>query len=105
MIWMCARIRTHLLIQLEKYDLDVPIHVEVEFCLEGKEVLSPSISKKTYYNRPLLIKEAYNRPENELDNLVDKAIEKAIHNHFASKGYSINKQRIESAVCKREQVQ
>jgi hypothetical protein len=104
MIWICDRIKTRLLIQLEKYDLDVPIQVEIEYRLESKEVLSPSISKKTYFNHPLLIKEAYNRSENELDNLVDKAIEKAIHNHFASKGYSFDKQRIESAVCKREQV-
>jgi len=104
MIWVCDRIKTRLLIQLEKYDLDVPIQIEIEYSLKGKEVSSSSIAKKTYYNRPLLIKEAYNRSKNELDNLVNKAIEKAIHNHFASKGYSFDKQRIESAVCKREQV-
>jgi len=97
MIWVCDRIRTRLLIQLEKYDLDVPIQVEIEFCLEGKEVLLPSISKKTYYNRPLLIKEACNRSEYELDDLVDRAIERAIRNHFASKGYSINQSCIEAA--------
>jgi hypothetical protein len=91
MIWVCDRIKTRLFIQSEKYDLDVPIQVEIEYRLEGKEMLSPSISKKTYYNHPLLIKEAYNISEAELDNLVDKAIERAIDNHFASKGYSINK--------------
>ncbi|MGC9975191.1 MAG: hypothetical protein ABSC57_00525 [Syntrophales bacterium] len=90
MIWVCDGIKTHLLIQMEKYDLDVPIQIEIEFCLEGKEVLSSLISKKTYYNRALLIKEAYNRLEKELDTLVDKAVERAIHNHFVTKGYSIN---------------
>ncbi len=89
MIWVCDRVKTHLLIQMEKYDLDVPIQVEIEFCLRDKEILSSPISKKTYYNRPLLIKEAYNRSERELDTLVDKAVERAIHNHFVSKGYSI----------------
>ena len=88
MIWVCDRIKTRLFIQSEEYDLDVPIQIEIEYCLEGKEVLSQPISKKIYYNRPLLIKEAYNRSVNELDNLVDKAIEKAIHSHFAVKGYS-----------------
>jgi len=89
MVWVCDRIKTRLFIQSEKYGLDVPIQVEIEYFLQGKEVLSQSISKKIYYNRPLLIKEAYHRSVNELDNLVDKAIEKAIHSHFVSKGYSI----------------
>jgi hypothetical protein len=85
---VCDRIKTRLFIQSEKYDLDVP-QVEIEYCLQGKEVLSQSISKNIYYNRPLLIKEAYHRSVNELDNLVDKAIEKTIHSHFVSKEYSI----------------
>ena len=94
MIWVCDRIKTRLLIQLERYDLDVPIQVEIEFCLDGKEVLSTPISKKVYYNRPLLLKEAHDRSEYRLDNLVDEVIEKAVLNHFAAKGYSIKEVKI-----------
>ncbi|MBM4271160.1 MAG: hypothetical protein FJ139_03240 [Deltaproteobacteria bacterium] len=88
MIWIVDIVRTRLLLEEVYYDLDVPIVIEIEYQLDGREVLCSSVSK-VYYNRPLLVKEASSRSEEELDALVDKTIQRAVHIHFTSKGYSL----------------
>lgn len=90
MIWIIDTIKTHLFIQEADYDLDVPIQVEIEYRLKDKEVYLSSVSKKTYYNRPLLIKEARNLSEEEIDNLTNQSIKKAIEDHFTARGYTLD---------------
>jgi hypothetical protein len=90
MIWIIDTIKTHLFIQEADYDLDVPIQVEIEYRLKDKEISLSSVSKKAYYNRPLLIKEARNLSEEEIDNLTNKSIQKAIEDHFTARGYTLD---------------
>lgn len=90
MIWIIDTIKTHLFIKEVDYDLDVPIQLEIEYQLNDKEVSLSSISKKAYYNRPLLIKEARSLSEDEIDNLINKSIQKAIEDHFTAKGYMLD---------------
>lgn len=91
MIWIIDTIKTHLFIQAEDYDLDVPIQVEIEYRLKNQEVSLSSVSKKAYYNRPLLIKEARNLSEEEIDNLINQSIQQSIENHFKAKGYTLDR--------------
>jgi hypothetical protein len=90
MIWIIDTIKTRLFIQEADYDLDVPIQVEIEYRLKDKEVSLSSVSNKTYYNRSLLIKEARNLSEEEIDNLINQSIQKAIDDHFTTKGYTLD---------------
>jgi hypothetical protein len=90
MIWIIDTIKTHLFIQEADYDLEVPIKVEIEYRLKNKEVSLSSISKKAYYNRPLLIREARNLSEEEIDNLISQSIQKAIEDHFTTEGYTLD---------------
>jgi hypothetical protein len=91
MIWIIDTIKTHLFIQEADYDLDVPIQVEIEYRVRDKEVSLSSVSKKIYYNRPLLVKEAKNFSEEEIDKLINQSVQKAIENHFTAKGYTFNR--------------
>ena len=87
MIWMVEKLRTRLCLRESQDDLDVPIHIEIEYQLEGKKVFSSALSKKVRYNRPLLVKEARSRSEAELDHLLNQQVQQAIRGHFLSKGY------------------
>lgn len=87
MLWIVDTIRTRLVLEEGRCDLDVPIVIEIEYQLDGMRVLSSSVSR-VYYNRPLLVKEAPSRSEGELDRLIDKTIQRAVHLHFRSRGYS-----------------
>lgn len=87
MIWVVDTIKTSLLLNEPYYNLDVPIQIELTYQLEGKNVISGSISRKLYYNRPLLLKEAPGRLEHELDHLIDETVQKAITGHFIVKGF------------------
>ena len=91
MIWMIERIKTFLLLQEETCILNVPITVEVEYQLVNNTVSYTSVSKKIYYNRSLLIKEASCRSETDIDALVNESVEKAIERHFCSRRYIIVK--------------
>ena len=87
MIWMIEKFKTRLYISEITYDVDVPIQIEIEYGLEGKQVDAGSISKKVHYNRPLLIKQARSRTAEELDHIVDQHIQYAIRRHLCSRGY------------------
>ncbi len=87
MIWMVEKVQTRLCPRESRYDLDVPIQVEIEYQLEGKKVFSSAVSKKVRYNRPRLVKEARSQSEAELDHLVNQEVQQAIRGHFLSRGY------------------
>ena len=87
MIWMVEKLKTRLCLREPRYDLDVPIQIEIEYQFESKKVSSSALSKKVRYNRPLLVKEARSRSEAELDHLVNQEVQRAIRNHFLSRGY------------------
>ena len=87
MIWMVEKLQTRLCLRESRYDLDVPIQVEIEYQLEGKKVFSSALSKKVGYNRPLLVKEARSRSAAELDYLVNQQVQRAIKGHFLSREY------------------
>lgn len=88
MLWVVDTIRTRLFLQEERYDLDVPIVIEIEYQLEGVKVISFAVSR-LYYNRPLLLKEAVSRSEKDIDSLIDKVVQRAVRVHFASRGYIV----------------
>ena len=88
MIWMVEKLQTRLCLRESRYDLDVPIQIEIEYQLEGKKVFSSALSKKARYNRPLLVKEARSRSEAEFDYLVNQQVQRAIRGHFLSREYT-----------------
>ena len=87
MIWMIEKLRTRLYLPEFRYDLDVPIQIEVEYQLEGDKVFSSSLTRKVRYNRPLLIREARSRLAAELEHLVNQEVQRVIRGHFLSRGY------------------
>ncbi len=87
MIWVVEKLKTRLYLRESKYDLDVPIQIEIEYQLEGNKVFSSSLSQKIRYNRPLLVKEARSRSAAELDHLVNQEVHRVIERHFLSRGY------------------
>jgi len=95
MIWVIEKLKTRLYLKESRYDLDVPIQIEVEYQLEGDKVLPSSLSRKIRYNRPLLVKEAISQPVAELDHLVNQEVQRAIEGHFSSKGYVFEKKGLE----------
>ena len=46
MIWMVEKLQTRLCLRESRYNLDVPIQIEIEYQLEGKKVFSSALSKK-----------------------------------------------------------
>ena len=86
MIWMVEKLQTRFCLRESRYDLDVPIQIEIEYQLEGNKVFSSALSKKVRYNRPLLVKEARSRSGAELDHLVNQEVQRVIRGHFLSRG-------------------
>jgi len=93
MLWVVDRIKTRLVLDEAGLFLDVPIQIEIEYGLEGTCVRSASMTKKIYFNRPLLLKECPSRSARELDRLVEEAVWKAIEAHFAARHYTFEKGR------------
>ncbi len=91
MLWVVDRIKTRLVIDEAGLLLDVPIQIEIEYGLEGTSVRSDSMTKRIYFNRPLLLKECPGRSAAELDRLVEQAVWKAIEEHFSARHYTIEK--------------
>lgn len=91
MIWMIEQLKTRLHLSESHYDLDVPIHIEIEYQLEGNKVFLSFLSRKIRYNRALLIKEARSRLVAELDEMVNQDVQRAIEGHFFSRGYVFEK--------------
>ncbi|MFB3924725.1 MAG: hypothetical protein ACE14T_01605 [Syntrophales bacterium] len=89
MVWMVERIKTRFVIEETGYDLDVPIQIEIEYRVEGNRVHPSSLSKKLYYNRPLLIKESRDHTAGELDQMVERAAERAVKRHFQIREYTV----------------
>ena len=95
MIWMVEKLKTRLCLREPWYDLDVPIHIEIEYQLEGDKIFSSSLSRKIHYNRPLLVKEAISRSVADLDHLVNQEVQRAIEGHFYSRGYAFDGKDLE----------
>jgi hypothetical protein len=86
MIWIVDSFTTHLFLRESACDLEVPIRVKIEFRLKGRTVHASSITKKVYYNRPLLIAEGCRNTPEELDSLIERTVTKAIKNHLGRYG-------------------
>jgi hypothetical protein len=82
MIWIVDSFTTHLFLRETACLLDVPIRVEIEFQLKSRTVRTSSITKKAYYNRPLLIAEGRSKTPEELDSLIERTVAQAIKNHL-----------------------
>lgn len=92
MLWVVDRIKTRLVIDEAGLLLDVPIQIEIEYGLEGTSIRSASMTKRIYFNRPLLLKECPGRSAGELDRLVEEAVWKAIEAHFTARQYTFEKE-------------
>lgn len=66
--------------------LKIPIRVEVEYGLEGSTVTS--LSKKTLYNLPYLIKQYPKLNQDKLKAAIDQTVNKELSDHFKVKGYT-----------------
>ena len=48
MIWMIEKFKTRLYIKEITYDVDVPIQIEIEYRLEGSELMPDPYRKKCF---------------------------------------------------------
>jgi hypothetical protein len=91
MFWMVEKLITRLFLREFRYNLVIPIQIEIEYRLEENKVFSSCLSRKIRYNRALLVKEARSRSSAELDHLVNQEVQRVFESHFLSKGYAFEK--------------
>jgi len=90
MIWVVERLIVYHFIDLGFEMLKIPIRVEVEYGLEGSTVTS--LSKKTLYNLPYLIKQYPKLNQEKLKAAIEQTVKKELSDHFKVRGYTYRNQ-------------
>lgn len=90
MIWVVERLIVYHLIDMGFEMLKIPIRVEVEYGLEGSTVTS--LSKKTLYNLPYLVKQYPKLNQDKLRAAIEQTVKKKLSDHFKVKGYTYRSQ-------------
>ncbi len=87
MIWVIEKLILHHFIDMGYEKVKIPIRVEVEYGLDGFRVTS--ISKKTLYNLPCLIKRYPKLSKVRLKNAIEETVENGLSEHFKARGYTV----------------
>lgn len=100
MIWVVERLIVYHSLDMGFETLKIPIRVEVEYGLDGSTITS--LSKKTLYNLPYLMKQYPKLNQDKLRTAIEQTVEKGLSDRFKLKGYTIGVSSQHPAVSKRE---
>lgn len=90
MIWVVEKLIIYHFLDMGFEMLKIPIRIEVEYELDGSTIAS--LSKKTLYNLPYLVKQYPKLNQDKLRAAIEQTIEKGLSDHFRLKGYIIRSQ-------------
>ena len=87
LIWVVDKQIVRHLIERSGQMVELPIRVAFEYALEGNAVVEGSLTLKTLYNKPSVLKCFPGFDPDELESEVQHTVERAIDEHLAMAGF------------------
>ena len=82
MIWMIDKIKAEIPFSEGTATFHVPVLIEIEYGISREKVSPPTISRKIYYNRAVLVKHIHTMTHEQIDSYVKDAVTSIIAQHL-----------------------